>query len=113
MNGTSPQGGAHATNDERQHGDRWLVPWVATTMNNPLDCLRVRRTLQSFLDGQVAPEEAERVAAHLQDCSRCDIEAEVLTRVIEAIQRLRPDLEVAVYDRLVATVDDLTEHRPR
>ena len=79
-------------------------------MNNPLDCWRVRRILQSFLDGEVAREEAERVAAHLQDCSRCDIEAEVLTHVIEAIQRLRPDLDVAVYTRLVAGVDDLTQH---
>lgn len=82
-------------------------------MNNPLDCWQVRRTLQSFLDGEVTPEEAERVAAHLQDCSRCDVEAEVLTRVIEAVQRLRPDLDVAVYTRLVAAVDDLTQHGPR
>jgi hypothetical protein len=36
----------------------------------------------------------------------------VLTRVIMAIQRLRPDLDLAAYTRLVEAVEDLTDHRP-
>ena len=46
------------------------------------------------------PRQAERVAAHLESCSRCHVEAEVLSRVIEALQRLRPDLDLAAYTRL-------------
>jgi anti-sigma factor RsiW len=71
--------------------------------------MQVRRTLQSFLDGEVEPHRAELVAAHLESCSRCHVEAELLTRVIEAIQRLRPDLDLAAYTRLVTAVEDLTE----
>jgi anti-sigma factor (TIGR02949 family) len=79
-------------------------------MNGRVGCMQVRRTLQSFLDGEVEPDRAEMVAAHLESCPRCGIEADVLTRVIEAIQQLRPDLDLAAYTRLVAAVEDLTEH---
>jgi anti-sigma factor RsiW len=81
-------------------------------MNGRLNCLQVRRTLQSFLDGEVEPRRAEMVAAHLEGCSRCHVQADVLARVIEAIQRLRPDLDLdlAAYTRLVAAVEDLTDH---
>jgi anti-sigma factor RsiW len=78
-------------------------------VNGRLGCRQVRRTLQSFLDGEVEPRRAEMVAAHLESCSRCHVEAELLRRVIEAIQRLRPDLDLAAYTRLVAGVEDLTE----
>jgi anti-sigma factor RsiW len=78
-------------------------------VNGRLGCRQVRRTLQSFLDGEVEPRRAEMVAAHLESCSRCHVEAELLSRVIEAIQRLRPDIDLAAYTRLVASVEDLTE----
>jgi len=75
-------------------------------VNGRLGCLQVRRTLQSFLDGQVEPRRAEMVAAHLESCSRCDVEAELLQRVIEEIQRLRPDLDLAAYTRLAEVLTE-------
>lgn len=75
--------------------------------------MQVRRTLQSFLDGEVEPHRAEAVAAHLESCSRCHVEADLFANVIAAIRRLRPDLDLAAYTRLVAAVEDLTEpHGP-
>jgi anti-sigma factor RsiW len=78
-------------------------------VNGLLGCWRVRRTLQSFLDGEVEPRRAGLVAAHLESCSHCDVEADMLARVIEAIRRLRPALDRAAYTRLVATFEELTE----
>jgi anti-sigma factor (TIGR02949 family) len=75
-----------------------------------LGCRQVRRTLQSFLDGEVEPRRAEMVAAHLERCSHCHVEADVLARVIELIRRVRPDLDLAAYTRLVAAVEGLTDH---
>jgi anti-sigma factor RsiW len=72
--------------------------------------MQVRCILQAFLDGEVQPRRAELVAAHLESCSRCHVEADVLARVIEEIRRLRPDLDLAAYTRLVAAVEDLTDH---
>jgi len=86
---------------------------VAGTFNDTgrgrLGCRQVRRTLQSFLDGEVEALHAELVAAHLESCSRCQVEAEVLARVIASLQRLRPDMDLAAYTRLVESTEQLTE----
>lgn len=84
-------------------------PVVGDPASGRLSCWQVRRTLQSFLDGEVEPVRAELVAAHLESCARCHVESEVLTQVIAAIQRLRPDLDLAAYTRLVEAVDGLDE----
>jgi anti-sigma factor RsiW len=73
-----------------------------------LGCREVRRTLQAFLDGEVDPDHAEMVAAHLESCSRCRVESETLARVIADLRRLRPDLDLAAYTRLVETVERLS-----
>lgn len=72
-----------------------------------LSCRRVRRTLQAFLDGEVTPARAELVAAHLESCARCSVEAEILERVITALRRLRPDLDLAAFTRLLDAVDQI------
>lgn len=81
-------------------------------MNPRLACPQVRRLLQSFIDGEVGPDRAELIAAHLESCSRCRIEAETLRGVITALRRLRPDLARATYTRLVSAVEDLTDPAP-
>lgn len=73
-----------------------------------LGCRQVRRTLQAFLDGEVDPVDGERVAAHLESCSRCQIEAEIQQLVIAALRRLRPDLNLTAYTRLVAVAEQVT-----
>jgi anti-sigma factor RsiW len=84
---------------------------TSTSNDRPhrLGCRQVRRTLQAFLDGEVEPRRAELVAAHLESCSRCQVEAEVLTRVIDSLRRLRPDMDLAAYTRLVEVTERLTE----
>ncbi len=77
-----------------------------------LGCRQVRRTLQALLDGEVTADRAEQVAAHLESCPRCGVEAEILERVIAALQRLRPDLDLAAYTRLLDTVDRIGDHEP-
>lgn len=73
-----------------------------------LGCRQVRRMLQSFLDGEVDPLEGEFVAAHLESCTRCQVEAEIQQLVIAALRRLRPDLDLAAYTRLVEVAERLT-----
>ena len=75
-----------------------------------LGCRQVRRTLQAFLDGEVTPDRAERVAAHLESCTRCNVEAEIFQRVISALRRLRPDLDLAAYTRLLDAVDHMGDN---
>jgi len=78
-----------------------------------LGCRQVRRVLQSFLDGEVDPLEGELVAAHLESCSRCHVEAEIQQLVIAALRRLRPDLNLAAYTRLVEAAETLAASERR
>lgn len=72
-----------------------------------LGCGQVRRMLQAFLDGELASAQGELVAAHLESCTRCRIESDVLSRVIASLRRLRPDLDLEAYTRLTEVVDRL------
>ncbi|MEX2549335.1 MAG: zf-HC2 domain-containing protein [Nitriliruptoraceae bacterium] len=59
------------------------------------DCERVRKVLQSYLDGELDERHARTVAAHLEHCDRCDIERDVYEQVKSSLQDLRqpPDPE--------------------
>jgi anti-sigma factor RsiW len=76
------------------------------------DCGHVAAVLQAYLDGELAPSDTDAVAGHLEHCERCNIEAATIQRVIDAIQRQRPDLERGSLDRLAGFVDRLTHHAP-
>jgi len=78
-----------------------------------LGCRQVRRMLQAFLDGEVDPVDGEVVAAHLESCSRCQVEAEIQQLVIAALRRLRPDLDLAAYTRLATVAEQLTQRERR
>jgi anti-sigma factor (TIGR02949 family) len=82
------------------------------TASARLGCRRVRRTLQAFLDGEVTPDRAEQVADHLERCTGCSVEAEILERVIATLRRLRPDLDLAAYTLLLEAIDRIGDHEP-
>lgn len=52
-----------------------------------LECLRVTRVLQSYLDGMVDEVTARRVAQHLEDCRRCGMEADTYRAIKTALAR--------------------------
>jgi anti-sigma factor RsiW len=67
--------------------------------------------LQSVLDGELPADRAELVAAHLESCRRCEVEAQAVREVIAAIRRQRPDLDLSAYTRLADTVDRWEQER--
>ena len=71
------------------------------------DCQHVARVLQAYLDGEVGPDDAERVAAHLAVCQHCDIERDTIDAVRAAIRRQRPDLDLEQLTRLERFVHEL------
>ncbi len=52
-----------------------------------LECLRVTHLLQSYLDGMVGEVTARRIAAHLDQCRRCGLEAETYHAIKTALSR--------------------------
>lgn len=57
------------------------------------DCNRVRKVLQSYLDGELDDRHAGMVAAHLEHCERCGIQAETYQQVKDSLAGLaqQPD----------------------
>lgn len=82
--------------------DRFLRP----------ECHRVRQVLQSFLDGELDERHADIVAAHLQHCERCGIEADLYERVKDSLAELRPGPPVEVLARLREFADTVPRVRP-
>ena len=62
-------------------------------------CLRTSRALQRYLDGESDDLTAARVAAHLEECRRCGLQARTYLAIKQALRSGSRD------------VDDLTLHR--
>ncbi len=65
-------------------------------------CMQVMAVLQAYLDGQVDERTARRVAAHLDACRRCGLEADTYSEIKAALARQAPRLDRSAVDRLVA-----------
>ncbi len=71
-------------------------------------CLTVRRVLQGYLDGEVDAHRATGITAHLEVCSRCRVERELLDGVRAALRAQRARIDPATRQRLTALLDTLT-----
>jgi anti-sigma factor (TIGR02949 family) len=62
------------------------------TAERKLGCVQVIRVLQEYLDGETDEVTARRVAAHLDDCRDCGLEADLYREIKKALARQkRPD----------------------
>jgi anti-sigma factor RsiW len=63
--------------------------------------MEVIRKLDAYLDGQIPDEvTARRIAAHLDVCRRCGLEARTLTELKASLRRLAPKVDPGTLDRL-------------
>ena len=61
-----------------------------------MNCLQVARRLQAVLDGETDEITASRVAAHVEDCRRCGLEATVYREIKNALARQETPNETAM-----------------
>lgn len=52
-----------------------------------MSCHQVGRVLQTYLDNELDDDAARKVAAHLEDCRRCGLEAETCEALKASLQR--------------------------
>lgn len=52
-----------------------------------MSCHQVGRVLQTYLDNELDDDAARKVAAHLEDCRRCGLEAETYEALKASLQR--------------------------
>lgn len=76
------------------------------------ECHRVRQILQSYLDGELDDSDAAMVAAHLEHCDRCGIEADLYEQVKESLGRLRQPPDPATIERLRCFAAEVPDRPP-
>ena len=74
-----------------------------------LSCRKVGKVLQTHLDGELDDERRRRVAAHLEECERCGLEADVLEGVRAALRGRREHLPTATATALREFSDRLVQ----
>jgi anti-sigma factor RsiW len=52
-----------------------------------LSCRQVGKVLQTYLDHELDDDAAHKVAAHLEDCRRCGLEAETYEALKDSLRR--------------------------
>lgn len=63
-------------------------------------CRDVGRILQTYLDGELDVDRAEKVSAHLEHCLRCGMEVKTYAQIKDALVRVAERGEVHPEDRL-------------
>ena len=85
---------------------RWPDRWRPGRPGQALSCRQTARVLQSYLDGETDEVTTRRVAAHLEDCRRCGLEAATYTEIKKALAR-RAAVPPGAAERLRAFGDTL------
>jgi anti-sigma factor RsiW len=74
-----------------------------------LSCRQVGQLVQGYLDGETDEESASKIAAHLDECRRCGMDADTYREIKAALERNAPgDVEASV-DRLREFGESLTK----
>ena len=76
------------------------------------ECHRVAKILQSYLDGETEPATSTLVAAHLEVCRRCGLEASTYLAIKTAIAATAPEataVDDGAVERLRRFADGLSD----
>jgi anti-sigma factor RsiW len=68
--------------------------------DRPMTCAEVGEILQEYLDDQLDERRASRLAAHLEECRRCGLEAETYRRIKHSLSAHQHDLPLDALERL-------------
>lgn len=64
------------------------------------ECHEVGRIIQDYLDSELDPADATRVARHLEACRRCGMEASAYSRIKQSLARVGREGRVHPEDEL-------------
>jgi anti-sigma factor RsiW len=68
--------------------------------NRPMTCEEVGKLLQEYLDDQLDEARAGRLAAHLEECRRCGLEADTYRQIKHSLASSQGDLPADSLARL-------------
>jgi len=77
----------------------WKFPF-GSSAKRPMTCGEVGEWLQHYLDGELNDRRSERLAAHLEDCRRCGLEADTYERIKHSLADHQPSVPADSLARL-------------
>lgn len=84
--------------------------WPQVRPGERLSCSEVGRLLQRYLDRELgAPHEIDALAAHLEECKRCGLEAETYQHIKEVLAERRATVPTESVERLRTFGEELAD----
>lgn len=80
--------------------------------SRPMSCAEVGELLQEYLDDVLDDARAARLAAHLEECRRCGLEADTYRRIKQSLAERRGGIDV-VADNAIARLRAFGEQLAR
>lgn len=81
-------------------------------ISSMVECRKVAKVLQSYLDGETDEVTTGRVARHLEDCRRCGLELSTYEALKSALVRRVPVVDQLAVERLRLFAQRLLESPP-
>lgn len=78
----------------------WFARLWQPATDRPMTCHQVGAVLQRYLDGEIDAVTATRIAAHLDVCRDCGMEAETYERIKSTLATRRTELPADAVARL-------------
>jgi anti-sigma factor RsiW len=78
-------------------------PWKSlfrSSARRPMTCGEVGKWLQHYLDRELDDSRSQRLAAHLEDCRRCGLEADTYHRIKDSLAAHQPTVPADSLARL-------------
>lgn len=77
-----------------------LTNFFRRPTNRPMSCEEVGRWLQHYLDRELDDRRSTRLAAHLEDCRRCGLEADTYRRIKQSLAEQQSPVSAEALKRL-------------
>jgi anti-sigma factor (TIGR02949 family) len=85
-----------------------LTNFFRRPITRPMSCDEVGRWLQHYLDRELDDRRSARLAAHLEDCRRCGLEADTYRRIKRSLAEQQSPVPAETLARLREFGDRIT-----
>ena len=89
-----------------------MIIWPMSRLRGVMSCRQAARVLQAYLDGETDVATGRAVAAHLEVCRRCGMEADTYVAIKDALARQARETDPGTLLRLADFVDTLQSLDP-
>ena len=65
-----------------------------------VNCRELGKVLQSYLDGDLEPDFADKIGTHLENCRKCGLDLDTYQRIKDSLAAKLPEVDPAAIARL-------------